>query len=91
MILWILVNYSSVERQSNLASFWEYKLHFDEFLNQNPTLLHPVGGMDAIVKAFEKRVGSLIRYHSVVEEIRKTPPPMEFALSTDRPRRVQWM
>ena len=54
------------------SDFWKYKLHFDEFLNQNPTLLHPVGGMDAIVKAFEKRVGPLIRYHSIVEEIRKT-------------------
>ena len=54
------------------SDFWEYKLHYDEFLDQNPTLLQPVGGMDAIVRAFEKRVGRFVRYRSVVEEIRKT-------------------
>ncbi len=55
------------------SEFWEYKLHFGYFLNQNPTLFQPVGGMDAIAKAFQARVGRLIRYSSVVEEIRKTP------------------
>ena len=55
------------------ADFWRYKLHFDYFLDQSPTLLQPVGGMDAIAKAFERRVGPLIRYRSVVEEIRRTP------------------
>ena len=55
------------------SDFWRFKLHFDDFLNQNPTLLQPVGGMDEIVKAFERRVGPLIRYRTVVEEIRKTP------------------
>lgn len=54
------------------SEFWHYKLHFSEFLDQNPTLFQPVGGMDAIVKAFEKRVGSLIHYQSVVTEIRKS-------------------
>ncbi len=55
------------------SEFWEYKLHFSQFLDQNPTLLQPVGGMDAIASAFEKRVRSQIRYRSVVQEIRKTP------------------
>ena len=55
------------------SDFWEYKLHFDDFLDQNPTLPQPVGGMDTIAKAFEERVGSFIRYRSVVEEIRKSP------------------
>ena len=54
------------------ADFWQYKLHFSHFLNQNPTLFQPVGGMDAIARAFEARVGHLIRYASVVKEIRKT-------------------
>ena len=54
------------------SDFWRYKLHYAHSLNQNPTLFQPVGGMDAIAKAFEKRVGPLIRYRSVVEEIRKT-------------------
>ena len=54
------------------ADFWRYKLHFSHFLNQNPTLFQPVGGMDAIAKGFEKRVGRLIRYRSIVKEIRQT-------------------
>ena len=55
------------------SDFWRYKLHYSQFLNSNPTLMQPAGGMDAIAKAFEQRVGSLIRYGSVVTEIRKTP------------------
>ena len=54
------------------ADFWQYKLHFSQFLNQNPTLFQPVGGMDAIARAFEQRVGPLVRYRSVVKELRKT-------------------
>ncbi len=55
------------------SDFWQFKLHFSQFLDQNPTLLQPVGGMDAIVDAFKERVEHLIRYRSIVEEIRKTP------------------
>ena len=55
------------------SDFWQYKLHYSQFLNSNPTLMQPAGGMDAIAKAFEQRVGSIIRYGSVVTEIRKTP------------------
>ena len=55
------------------SEFWEYKLHFSQFLDQNPTLFQPVGGMDAIAKAFEARVRRLIRYGSAVEALRKTP------------------
>ena len=61
------------------ADFWRYKLHYSHFLNANPTLFQPVGGMDAIAKAFEQRVGPLIRYDSVVEEIRKTPAGVRVA------------
>ena len=55
------------------ADFWRYKLHYSHFLNANPTLFQAVGGMDAIAKAFEKRLQPLIRYRTVVTEIRKTP------------------
>ena len=54
------------------ADFWQYKLHFSQFLDQNPTLFQPAGGMDAIARAFEQRVRPLIRYDSPVKEIRKT-------------------
>ena len=55
------------------TEFWQYKLHFGEFLDQNPTLLQPVGGMDAIATAFETRVGAAIRYRAVVTAIRRRP------------------
>ena len=53
------------------TEFWEYKLHFSHFLNQNPTLFQPVGGMDAIVRAFAERVGHLVQYGCIVEQIRR--------------------
>ena len=53
------------------ADFWPYKLHFSHFLNQNPTLFQPVGGMDAIVRAFAERIGDLVRYECIVEQIRR--------------------
>ncbi len=53
------------------ADFWRYKLHFSHFLNQNPTLFQPVGGMDAIVRAFAERVGRLVQYGSVVKQVRR--------------------
>ncbi len=53
------------------TDFWKYKLHFGHFLNQNPTLFQPVGGMDAIVRAFAERVGGLVQYGCIVEQIRR--------------------
>ena len=53
------------------ADFWRYKLHFSHFLNQNPTLFQPVGGMDAIVHALAERIGDLVRYACIVEQIRR--------------------
>ena len=53
------------------SEFWEYKLHFSHFLDQNPTLFQPVGGMDAIVRAFAERAGHLVQYECVVEQVRR--------------------
>ena len=44
-------------------------LHWGHDLDQQATLFQPVGGMDKIVEAFKKRVGHLIRYESIVENI----------------------
>jgi monoamine oxidase len=41
-----------------------------DFPMQN-TMFQPVGGMDQIAKAFEKRVGRNIRYHSEVQTLRQ--------------------
>ncbi|MBW4597340.1 MAG: NAD(P)/FAD-dependent oxidoreductase [Brasilonema angustatum HA4187-MV1] len=40
---------------------------------QQMTMLQPVGGIDQIAKAFERKVGNRITYQSQVKEIRKTP------------------
>ncbi len=54
------------------SRFWRYASQSHRSLNQNPTLLQPVGGMDAIARAFEERIGGLIRFGSEVREIRRT-------------------
>ena len=55
------------------SDFWGYKLHFGEGYTQAATMLQPVGGMDAIAKAFEREVGGMIEYGAEVSQIRKTP------------------
>lgn len=40
---------------------------------QQRTMLQPIGGMDQIAKGFEKHVGSMIRYSTVVEKIKQSP------------------
>ena len=54
------------------ANLWE-GLMYDEEFNWQATMFQPVGGMDRIPFAFEKRVGHMIRYNCPVEQIRKTP------------------
>jgi monoamine oxidase len=39
---------------------------------QQRTMLQPIGGMDQIAKGFEKQVGSMIRYSTVVEKIKQS-------------------
>lgn len=46
---------------------------FEWGYDQQMTMFQPVGGMDQIAKAFERRVGERIAFESVVKEIRKTP------------------
>ena len=54
------------------SDFWRYKMNFSQFLNQHPTLFQPVGGMDAIPRAFERRVGHLVRLGCPVQQLRRT-------------------
>ncbi len=65
------------------SGFLDYRFSFGQFLDQSPTLLQPIGGMDAIVDAFEERVGHLIQYRSRVEEIRQTPGGAQIIYSRD--------
>lgn len=47
-------------------------LEFMKDLNQQPTMLTPIGGMDRIAHGFAERLGGVIRYNSPVQEIRRT-------------------
>jgi monoamine oxidase len=54
------------------SDFWQFKLSFAEGFTQSTTMLQPIGGMDQIVNAFERQVGSLIQYNTTVTQLRKT-------------------
>jgi monoamine oxidase len=51
--------------------FWQQRQDFAQGLEQQPTMLQPIGGMDKIARAFETRVMNDIIYEAVVTEIRK--------------------
>ncbi len=46
-------------------------LCFAELWQQSPTMLQPVGGMDAIVRAFDRAVGDVIRHNEEVVQIER--------------------
>ena len=52
-------------------TFWQQRQDFPHSLNQQTTMLQPVGGMDQIARAFENRIAADIVYEAVVTEIRK--------------------
>jgi monoamine oxidase len=46
-------------------------LCFAELWQQSPTMLQPVGGMDTIVRAFDRVLGSMIRHNEEVVQIER--------------------
>lgn len=52
--------------------FWQERQDYSQLLDQQPTMLQPVGGMDRIARAFEAEVASDLVSEAVVTEIRKT-------------------
>ena len=52
-------------------TFWQQRQDFAHRLDQQATMLQPVGGMDRISNAFEARVVQDIIYEAEVKEIRK--------------------
>src|SRR5260370_41594355 len=54
------------------ANLWDGML-FEDVFEMQATMFQPVGGMDRIAAAFEKRLSNSIRFDSTVEQIRKTP------------------
>ncbi|MFZ1203061.1 MAG: FAD-dependent oxidoreductase [Candidatus Acidiferrales bacterium] len=60
------------------ANLWQGVMYEEQFTWQ-ATMFQPVGGMDRIPAAFEKRLAHLIRFHCAVEQIRKTPAGVRVA------------
>jgi monoamine oxidase len=54
------------------AGLWDAMM-FEEMHDMQATMFQPVGGMDRIAAAFEKRLDGIIRFETAVEQIRKTP------------------
>jgi monoamine oxidase len=52
------------------ANLWDGML-FEEMFDMQATMFQPVGGMDRIAAAFEKRLGDVIRFNAPVEQIRR--------------------
>jgi monoamine oxidase len=65
------------------SDFWRFKLQFAEGFNQAATMLQPVGGMDQIVKGFERQIGNFITYQAVVTQIRKTPSGVQIVYTNE--------
>jgi monoamine oxidase len=59
------------------SEFWRFQLDYSQSLDQQPTMLQPVGGMDRIARAFETRVGDDILYDVVVTGIRNSDTGVE--------------
>ena len=63
---------SSLQLQELLSeTFWQNRMDYAHSLDQQPTMLQPVGGMDRIGIAFEAQISRDIIYEAVVNEIRK--------------------
>ncbi|SEP45065.1 monoamine oxidase [Rhodospirillales bacterium URHD0017] len=60
-------------------------LCFAELWQQSPTMLQPVGGMDAIVRAFDRAVGGMIRHNEEVVQIERSGDGARI-ISLDRSR-----
>ena len=60
------------------ADLWNGLL-YEEQIWWQATMFQPIGGMDRIPAAFEKRLAHLIRFDCAVEQIRKTPSGVRVA------------
>lgn len=64
---------SPMDFETILKAGYGRHLYFERQFDQQPTMFQPVGGMDQIPRAFERRVGERIRFRTAVREIRRTP------------------
>ena len=64
-----------------LANFVKGEFYEDR-LDWQATMLQPVGGMDRIAYGFAEKLGGLVRFRSVVKEIRRTENGVRVAYSS---------
>ncbi|MEH2248775.1 flavin monoamine oxidase family protein [Nostoc sp.] len=60
-----------------------------EAFEQQMTMLQPVGGIDQIAKAFERKVSERITFQAEVKEIRKTPNGVSIVYTNSSGRKQQ--
>src|SRR5208282_5177799 len=53
------------------TEFAYFQINWGDLIDFAPTMLQPVGGMDRIARAFERRVRPMLRLGAEVREIRR--------------------
>lgn len=51
------------------SDFWRFQMHWAEGNDQAATMMQPVGGMDAIIDGFMRRVSRLVQLRAIVRRI----------------------
>jgi monoamine oxidase len=64
--------------RSGFGSFFKFENEF----TQQPTMFQPVGGIDALPRAFAARLRARVHYNAEVDEIRKTPNGVRIAYTS---------
>jgi monoamine oxidase len=52
------------------SRFWQHRFYGEENYDYQPTLFQPIGGMDKIIEAFQRKIGHLIESNCPVTGIR---------------------
>ena len=61
------------------SQFWQHRFYGEENYDYQPTLFQPVGGMDKIIEAFQRKVGHLINYNCEVKKVQLIRDGVEIA------------
>ena len=72
------------------ADMWNGVM-FEEIIDQQATMLQPVGGMDRIALAFERKLGPVVLKNAPVKEIRRSPNGVNIIYhdpATGKPREI---
>lgn len=61
------------------SQFWQHRFYGEENYDYQPTLFQPVGGMDKIIEAFQRKIGHLVEYNCEVAKIQLIQDGVEIA------------